>query len=880
MNLLAARIQESFEQLADQYAERLRAYPDYAALPPQLRREAARRPLQFMVGWLEDGDDAQLLQFIHTVATQRLAQGFDISVMLDAIKVLGELLDPLATEMESAKRVWYMLLKAQEAVTHFVTDLLRQDIAKREQAEKSLLEWQQRYELVTSVTRQVVYEYDVASGAIVWSGNVEHVLGFQLSEMDGGVEQWGELIHPDDRDEAFALLDAAQAACGPYNVIYRFRCRDGSYLWMEDSGLFIPDASGKAVRMIGMMTDISERKRLEQQLRALLERRSFQVQTSTEIAQEIAAAPALDELFRRVVTLIKERFGYYHAQIFRYDPAQDVVVLVNGYGETGAQMLAAGHKLALGQGVVGTAAAMGCSILAPDVTRDPDWHPNPYLPNTQGELAVPIKLRDEVLGILDVQSERADALTQDDQLLLEGLCGQIAIAIEQKRTEEALAYEQYLFQTLLDNVPASLYFKDLQSRFIRVSKATLAGFGVDDPAEVLGKTDFDFFTEEHARPAYEDEQEIIRTGKIIHKEEYETRIGRPHTWTLTTKMPLRDRNGTIIGTFGISVDTTEVKLAEMRLEAERNLMRSIIDATPDWIFVKDQEHRYQLVNASYARALHLQPDDFIGKTDLEVGFPEDLVKGDPEKGLPGFWPTEQQAMEEDHVVASPRIPIPLDGAIRIFDDLRVPLHDAEGRVRGVVGISRDVTEQEQVNIRMRETMQELERLYRTATREGWQTLREMGRLASGYRFDRVNVVPADDLWMPQIQRALEENAPVSEATQGVTVAPVILRGEPIGVLGVQTDPQQPLSPDELTLLQEIIEQGALALENARLFEESQRRVVQERLIAEVSGRFRETLDIEVVLRTAAEQIRRALDLEDLIVRLTMPQTAQPAVKSE
>jgi len=170
----------------------------------------------------------------------------------------------------------------------------------------------------------------------------------------------------------------------------------------------------------------------------LYERRALQVQTSTQISQEIAAVPALDELYRLVVTLIKERFGYYHAQIFRYDPEIHAIRLITGYGEVGEKMLAEGHQIEMGLGVVGAAAETGEPVLAADVTQDRDWRPNPNLPDTQGELAVPICLREEVFGILDVQSDRAGALTLDDQLLLQQLCGQIAVAIENTRLREEM----------------------------------------------------------------------------------------------------------------------------------------------------------------------------------------------------------------------------------------------------------------------------------------------------------------------------------------------------------------------------------------------------------------------------------------------------------
>ncbi|HQE91217.1 MAG TPA: substrate-binding domain-containing protein [Anaerolineae bacterium] len=164
----------------------------------------------------------------------------------------------------------------------------------------------------------------------------------------------------------------------------------------------------------------------------LSERRALQVQTITVVSQEIAAAPTLDELYRRVVTLIKERFDYYHVQIFRYDPQVRAVRLVAGYGEVGQKMLEAGYFIDMGVGIVGTAAETGEPVLANEVT------PDPQLPETQGELAVPIKLREQVFGILDVQSNRVGALTLDDQLLLEQLGGQIAIAIENTSLREEM----------------------------------------------------------------------------------------------------------------------------------------------------------------------------------------------------------------------------------------------------------------------------------------------------------------------------------------------------------------------------------------------------------------------------------------------------------
>jgi PAS domain S-box-containing protein len=136
------------------------------------------------------------------------------------------------------------------------------------------------------------------------------------------------------------------------------------------------------------------------------------------------------------------------------------------------------------------------------------------------------------------------------------------LAEERRRAEEALSQERCLLRALMDNLPDAIYFKDAASRFIRINKALATSFGLDDPAQALGKRDFDFFTEEHAGPAFADDQEILRTGQpLVGKEEKETWLDGHVRWVSTTKMPLRDKDGTIAGTFGVARDITKLKLA-------------------------------------------------------------------------------------------------------------------------------------------------------------------------------------------------------------------------------------------------------------------------------------------------------------------------------
>ena len=112
---------------------------------------------------------------------------------------------------------------------------------------------------------------------------------------------------------------------------------------------------------------------------------------------------------------------------------------------------------------------------------------------------------------------------------------------KRKRAEEALDQEQYLMHTLMDNLPYHIYFKDRESRFIRINKSLAQFLGLNDPEQAVGKTDGDFFTSEHSQQTYVDEQNIIRTGQLITLEEKKTHHNRPYTWVSTNKLPLHDK---------------------------------------------------------------------------------------------------------------------------------------------------------------------------------------------------------------------------------------------------------------------------------------------------------------------------------------------------
>jgi PAS domain S-box-containing protein len=193
---------------------------------------------------------------------------------------------------------------------------------------------------------------------------------------------------------------------------------------------------------------------------------------------------------------------------------------------------------------------------------------------------------------------------------------------ERNQAEAALRNEQYLMTALMDNIPDHIYFKDSESRFIRISNAMSKLFGITNPSQIIGKSDFDFFAQEHAQQAYDDEKKIMQTGHSIKMEEKETWTDRPDSWVASTKMPLRDIDGKIIGTFGISTDITERKLVENLLRESENLQRSLLENIAVGIMMVDPKTRIiEQVNTFGSMLIGDSPENIVGHKCHHYVFP-------------------------------------------------------------------------------------------------------------------------------------------------------------------------------------------------------------------------------------------------------------------
>ncbi|MHC4882707.1 MAG: PAS domain S-box protein [Planctomycetota bacterium] len=444
-----------------------------------------------------------------------------------------------------------------------------EDITEARAAEEAMLKSDQRLRVALSAAQTGTWQWRAATHQETRDANLNTLLGLEAVETTQDGEEFYTYVHPDDRDAVRQAFH--QAIHGPDAYLTRFRIvrADGKIRWVLDQGKPFFDFNGKLEYITGAIVDITEQVEYQQRYRNVID-----------------SAPM---------------------GILTYELDADDRLILTGSNRAANTILAHDFTPSVGKPVEEVFPELANTILPDEYRRicrkGGCYHGDNF------------EYRDErVSGFYEFDAFQTSP-------------GNVAVAFtdvterklaeEQiRRSRDLLKQEVERFENMFHTIPDPIYMKDLDSRFTHVNEAYLKLAGLADEQDAIGKTDFDAYDKERAQSFYEDEQEILRTGipKVGYEEKGLWLDGRV-TWHLSTKMPLRDAAGNIIGLIGISHDITDRKRADQALQESEEKYRTIFHSGNQGFFLMTDV--FLDCNDRVCEIWQCSPEEVIGHSPVE-----------------------------------------------------------------------------------------------------------------------------------------------------------------------------------------------------------------------------------------------------------------------
>jgi len=620
---------------------------------------------------------------------------------------------------------------------------------------------------------------------------------------------------------------------------------------------------------------------LQETLQSLEQRvaeRTQNLELAAEIGRSVSQVRELDVMLQDACELIQEEFDLYYVQVYLTNPSQTTLQLLAGTGEAGVKLLERGHNLQLNTGSInGRAAVERRTVVISDTTESTTFHPNALLPDTRGEMAVPLIAGERVVGVLDMQSNALGVLNEEVLPAFEALAGQLAVAIQnatlvaeaEQARAEVEAQARRLIRTSWDEYLDAIH------------KPEQLGFAFDHD-KVVPLAEFDEPSDENRAVS----APISLTGEELGSlvVEIDEEIKKEQTGELVEIVARQ-----------VAQQIENLRLLESaeryRYEAEQAARRQTVEGWQEYIESRTVDHLGYMYDLKEVRP-------YSNGHDEEDALTLPLKARDEKVGklaVRGVTPEDQESIELVNAVAE-RLGAHIEG-LRLFEETRRGQMELDKRAKQLAAVAQVSTasSQEMDIQKMLETVVHLTQrqfdLYHAHVFTYDEAMDELAIVACGYREGDehegthgtsriplsqeqslvaraartkqaviVNDVLNEPGWLPN---------PLLPETRAELAVPLLVGDEMLGVLDVQSERLNAFSVEDANIQLTLASQVAIALQNARSFAQAQKQAERETMLNTINQKIQSATSVEAVLQIAARELGHALGAPMTIAQLRM-----------